>query len=466
MALVCRHSTLTGRNPPNLFSMHKLDSREFRLGFATVVLFTGIAGDFWRNLIYWQGYGVIVVIIAALAITILVRNRSQFHPSTLPYPLLAFLLLAFLSISWSFYPGFTTLGACVQLVTTAAAVTVALTLSWPDLLTVLGWVFRLVLGLSFIFEFIVAAFIRHPIYPVWVEHQAHPAQLVYWSRNLLFHGGKIQGIVGNSSLLAMAALLGLIVFVLQLASKSVHRWNGWLWLAVAAVTIAITRSATIFIAIVVVAVVALAALAVRRAGTPRARNNTYVAFGIGIIVLAIVGFVLRSPILNLLGKSDSGTGRTEIWHEVIALAQQRPIEGWGWLSYWIVWIAPFNTLKRAGGVQPPHAHDAWLDVWLQVGIIGLIVFCALVLATLVRSWLLGVDRVITAPGQRGVYSWVALLPILVLTAQLVQSIAESRILLEGGWMLLVIWSVKTKLSPLGLERLLTSHPAVPAQSPV
>lgn len=44
-----------------------------------------------------------------------------------------------------------------------------------------------------------------------------------------------------------------------------------------------------------------------------------------------------------------------------------------------------------------------------------------------------------------------MLPILMLTAQLVQSIAESRILLEGGLMLLVIWAVKTKISPLGLE---------------
>jgi hypothetical protein len=127
------------------------------------------------------------------------------------------------------------------------------------------------------------------------------------------------------------------------------------------------------------------------------------------------------------------------------------------LGYWIVWIAPFDTLHKAGGVQPPHAHDAWLDVWLQVGIIGLVVFGALVLATLVRSWLLSVDRIVTAPGQVGTYSWVAMLPLLVLTAQLVQSIAESRILLEGGWMLLVIWAVKTKLTPLGLESVPEAH---------
>jgi hypothetical protein len=431
--------------------MNTLDSRGFRLGFATFVLFTGIAGDFWRNSFSWYGYGVLVVGIAAISIVMLVHNRARFRIGSLPYPLLAFIVLAFLSIAWSFYPGFTALGAVVLLLTTASAVSMAITLTWPELLTVLGWVFRLVLGLSFLFEFIVAAFVRHPIYPVWVAPQAHPAKLLYWSRDLLFDLGKIQGIVGNSSLLAMAALLGLIVFAIQLASKTVKSGWGWFWLAVALITIALTQSATVLVALAIVAVVALAALLVRRARTPRGRAYSYLGILFGVTALALFAFVAQGRVLALLGKSSDFTGRFTIWHEVIALAQQRPGAGWGWLGYWIVWIAPFDTLKKAGGVQPPHAHDAWLDVWLQLGIIGLVVFGGLVLATLVRSWLLATDRVVTGPSDPGTHHWVALLPLLMLTAQLVQSIAESRILLEGGLMLLVIWAVKTKSSPLGLE---------------
>ncbi len=439
--------------------MTTLDSRGFRLGFATLVLFTGIAGDFWRNAFSWYGYGALVVIIAAISIVMLVHNRARFRIGSLPYPLLAFVTLAFLSIAWSFYPGFTALGAVVLLLTAASAVSVAITLTWPELLTVLGWVFRLVLGLSFVFEFIVSAFIRHPIYPVWVAPRAHPAKLLYWSRDLLFDLGKIQGIVGNSSLLSMAALFGLIVFSIQLASRSVTRGWGWFWLAVAIVTIGLTQSATIFVALAGVVIMAIAAVIVRRARTPRRRAYAYAGIGLVVAALTVLAFAQQSRILTLLGKSADFTGRTTIWQEVIALAQQRPGAGWGWLGYWIVWIAPFDTLKKAGGVQPPHAHDAWLDVWLQLGIIGLVVFSALVLATLVRAWLVGIDRVVVAPGDAGTHQWVALLPLLMLTAQLVQSIAESRILLEGGLMLLVIWAVKTKISPLGLE------PVAPVLSP-
>ncbi|CAN5149459.1 hypothetical protein BH09ACT6_BH09ACT6_24320 [soil metagenome] len=439
--------------------MNTLDSRGFRLGFATFVLFTGIAGDFWRNSFSWYGYGVFVVVIAAISIVVLVHNRARFRIGSLPYPLLAFIALAFLSIAWSFYPGFTALGAVVLLLTTASAVSIAVTVTWPELLVVLGWVFRLVLGLSFLFEFIVSAIIRHPIYPVWVTPQSNPAKLLYWSRDLLFDLGKIQGIVGNSSLLAMAALLGLIVFTIQLASKTVKRGWGWFWLAVALVTIALTRSATILVALAVVIVIALAALLVRRARTPRGRAYAYGGIVLAVAALSVFAFSAQGRILALLGKSSDFTGRFTIWHEVIQLAQQRPGQGWGWLGYWIVWIAPFDTLKKAGGVQPPHAHDAWLDVWLQLGVIGVVVFGALVLATLVRSWLIAVDPVVTSPRDPGTYVWLSLLPLLVLTAQLVQSIAESRILLEGGLMLLVIWAVKTKSSPFGLE------PVAPELSP-
>ncbi|MDQ1549928.1 MAG: hypothetical protein QOD27_1586, partial [Microbacteriaceae bacterium] len=33
--------------------MIKTDTRSFRLGFAALVLFTGLAGDFWRDATSW-----------------------------------------------------------------------------------------------------------------------------------------------------------------------------------------------------------------------------------------------------------------------------------------------------------------------------------------------------------------------------------------------------------------------------
>ena len=49
-------------------------------------------------------------------------------------------------------------------------------------------------------------------------------------------------------------------------------------------------------------------------------------------------------------------------------------------------MAPFKNLVKKAGVQQLHAHNAWLDVWLQLGILGVVVFGALVLLTVYRAW--------------------------------------------------------------------------------
>jgi len=425
-----------------------IESRGFRLSFSAFALFTGLAGDSIRNLLTWWGYGAVVLLVVAGSLVLLISGRKRWTFTSLPLPLVAFMALATLSIAWSHYPLASLLGVTVQWFTTIAGLAVALTLDWRELLKVLGWVLRSILGLSYLFEFIVSAFIRHPVFPVWLtpEDPENPAKLLYWSRNLLFEGGKIQGIVGNSSLLAMIALVALIVFAIQLGSRSVGRVAGWFWVVVAVATIAITQSATILVGSAVVALVAAAALLIRRVTQRRAL--AYGGIAVALALVALLAIVFRGPLLSALGKSSTFTGRFDIWDRVIGLAEQRPTAGWGWISYWMPWVDPYDHLIVKGGVQVLHAHNAWLDVWVQLGVIGLIVFGALVISTLARSWLLAVDGLGVRPGRPEL---LAMLPLLVLAAQLVQSVAESRLLIEGGWMLLVIWAVKSKLPQSGVR---------------
>ncbi len=426
--------------------MGALDSRGVRLGFAGLVLFTGLAADFWRNLFTWYGFGVILAFIVVFSIILVVHNRWRLAVGRLPYPLLVFLVLATVSIAWSFYPVSSVLGTIAQWVTTLTAIPVATLLTWPELVMVLGTVLRLILGGSFVFEFIVAAIIRHPILPVWVvpADPAHIPKPMYWSRALLFDGAKIQGILGNSALLAMVALLAVIVFAIQLASRSVRRLSGFFWLAVALFTLVIARAATIYLAFVVVVAVAIVVLIVRRARSPRARAAFFVTFGALAGLTVVAGVVFRTELFAILGKSSDLTGRVGIWNAVIHLAQEKPVIGWGWVSYWTPWVEPFKSLKVLNGVQVTHAHDAWLDVWLQLGIVGLVVFGAFVLSTVTRAWLVAVDSNLGTAQAAPSDAWISLLPLLVFSAQLIQSIAESRMLVEGGWILLVVWAVKTK----------------------
>lgn len=421
-----------------------LENRGFLTGFATLVLFSGLAADAWRNSISWYGYGAVVALITALSVAILVRRRMRWRE--LPWPLAAFLALATVSIAWSAYPLESVIGVVAQFVTTIAALAIALVVTGAELLRALGRALRIILSLSLLFELVVALIVRQPVLPVWVtgEDRVDPPLLLFWSRNLLLEGDRIQGIVGSSSLLAMVALLALVVFAVQLAAGTVRRAPGILWLALAVAMIGLTRSATIYLGIVAVVVVLGMILAVRRASTPRARLLTYGGVAVAGAAMLAAGLLLRGQFLEAVGKSADLTGRIDIWDAVIGLAQERPVFGWGWISFWAPWVEPFADLITRNGVVQLHAHNAWLDVWLQLGVVGLVVFGALVAVTGLRAWLLATEPPVGVPGADR-FSSLALLPALLLTALLVQSLAESRILVEGGWLLLVILAVTTKL---------------------
>ena len=418
--------------------------------FATLVLFTGLASDAWRDSIGWYGYGVMIAIVLGGSITVLIRHRREVSWKNVPRPLLAFLALATLSIAWSFYPGASALGVLAQFVTTIPALALALVLTTAELVAALGRSLRVILSLSLLFEIVVAVIVRAPVLPVWAtaEQRVHPPELLYWSRNLLLAGDKIQGIVGSSSLLAMAALLGLIVFAVQWAAGTVGRMSSVLGLLLAALCIGLTRSATIFLGVAAVAAVLAMIVLLRRAGTVRGRRVTLGAIIVGCLLAIAVTVTLRVPILALLGKSDNLTGRSGIWEKVIALAQERPIAGWGWISFWAPWVEPFKHLVTRNGVVQLHAHNAWLDVWLQLGILGLLVFGLLIASTAYRCWRMATnvpahrfELSVSDAARRRAF---AVLPALLLTALLVQTLAESRILIEGGWMLLMILATVAK----------------------
>ncbi|MEN0083797.1 MAG: O-antigen ligase family protein [Leifsonia sp.] len=413
---------------------------------AAFILFTLFAGDFWRNLISWPGYFALAGVLAVVSAVLVVRSRPSFRWRSTPKTLVLFLALAIVSIAWSAYPGASALGVLATLATTIGGLFLGVRLGWSGLLSALGNAFRWILGLSLLFELVVAVFVRRPVLPL-TPAQPVPSgklpQAFFWSRDLLFHGGPIQGIVGNSNLLAMIALLSLVVFGIQLADRTVRRGSAFSWLVVAALTLALTRSATVIAAAIVTAVVLGFALWARRAG-PHSRTPVYVVGLAAVAAVIVLVSVFASRIPALFGKSEDLTGRLDIWKAVTGLAEQRPAFGWGWVSYWAPWVKPFDGLATRNGVEYLQAHNAWLDVWLQMGIVGLVVFILVVLTTFGRSWFLAVDRVRRGVNDVQPYRAIALLPLLLLAALIAQSFAESRILIEGGWALLVALCVATK----------------------
>jgi O-antigen ligase len=179
----------------------------------------------------------------------------------------------------------------------------------------------------------------------------------------------------------------------------------------------------------VVLAVAVLVLAYRRVSRGARAALTGVALAV-IVLAALSSSRMSEPVLRILGKGDDLTGRYEIWHVVGTLVAERPLLGWGWVSYWAPWVSPYNDLVVRGGVEYLQAHNAYFDVQLQVGVVGLAAFAVLIGSVVLRALRLAIVR---AP--------LSTLPLLLVTALLAQAMAESRLLIEGNWALLAALSV-------------------------
>ncbi len=426
-----------------------------RTRFALLVLALSLlfAGDAWRYTAGWWVFGILGVGMGVASTVLLIVQRKRLLRGGLPYPLIAFLALAVLSIAWSYYRGATLIGLGTTAIIVTSALVVAINFGWGEILRALSFTLRLVIGLSLVFELFVSLVLRRPILPFhtqpgvdYSDYETIP-KMLYWSRNELFDvfdEGRIQGIVGNANHLGLIALFAAIAVCIELADRKISRRKGLTWLVVVAATLVFTRSATVTVALVGVVLVAIAVLVVRRATTPRARALVYAGLLAAIAAGVAIVIAFGSSLLELLGKSPDLTGRFGIWEKVIALAQERPVFGWGWVSFWNPSVAPFDNLAFRNGVRQLQAHNVWIDVLFQLGIIGLVIFAALVVSTASRSWSLAVDLPQVSPRGPSKPTALSLLPLLLLTALVVQSVAESRLILEFGFFFLIVIAVKTK----------------------
>lgn len=402
-----------------------------------VALFSLWNGDGMRDLLSWWGFGVVSLLLLAGAIVLIVHERQRAKALLLSrraVPILAFMAVCVASLAWSHYPVLTLVGCFIQIATATIAVGICLALPPVRLAALFAIMLQADMVISLIFEVGVALSPGGRILPLWTNYSANVPGAYYWSNGLLFHGGRIQGFTANANLLCFQALLAALVTACLAQARFVRRRLLVPALALDLLVIVLTRSATVVIAGGVVVAGALLIWGLRTFG----RRGRGAVLGGSLLFVALVALGssrLAEPFLRLLGKGDDFTGRLEIWRLVGTLVKQKPILGWGWISYWAPWIDPYKQFVIRDGVQYLQAHNAYLDIQMQLGIPGLIALVAVVGSVVYRALRLAVTA---RP--------LAVLPLLLLAALLTQAMAESRLLIEGNWALLVALSVALPLS--------------------
>lgn len=408
----------------------QLTSARFRdlLTVWTVLLL--ISGQGFRYLLGLPGYGIVTI-------ATLVLIALAFRPSwtMLKPPLLigSFIALAAASFLWSGTRGVTALAVVALVLTSFAAFVTVRSHGSGHYMVLLyrGLQASLVIGL--VFELIVAVFIRHKIHPLFGDITRlagdHGTKTeVWWSLNKLFDGGPIQGFVGNRNPFGAIALLAGIMAFVMLLDRRVRRVDAIATLVAAVGVHALTRSATVSVALLYIVFLGIAAFAIRRAPVRWKRPISF-----GTLALTAVAGVLtikyRDLIFDMLDRSSDATHRADIWVAVVQAAQERP-EGWGYVGYWPVWEEPYKSIIESADVVVAHAHNAYLDAWLQTGLIGMVLFLVIMVLLFGGTWRL-VER-----ASRG-DSFIPLAWALLAAALAIQGLTESRPLVEGGWYLVV-----------------------------
>ncbi|UNK69707.1 O-antigen ligase family protein [Microbacterium sp. H1-D42] len=393
-----------------------------------------------------------VVTAASLAIWIpaIVQGRpSRFRWRRLPWVALGYGALALVSTLWSRWPGATLLTWVLLAAVTVTALLVATMLTWDEIVRALSTTMKLILGLSLLIELWVVWIRQEPLLPNFVdapEGKIDPH--LYWVRGNLFNDGRIQGVVGNAHTLAVMCLFSLIVFAVLWFAHARRRGMLVAWAVLAIALLVKAASATVYLSIAVVLAVLLAALIARSATRPGQRRVMYLTFTAIAVIGVSTAVLLRDQVLGLFGKSADLTGRLEIWQAVWERAITRPVFGNGFSSPWVPWDPGFDGWIMDHGLTVFHAHNMWLDVFLQLGIVGVVIMAIAWLAVTWRAWFFAVDRPRFDLDASRAYSPLALLPLLVVTVLLVEGLAESAPIMLWGWLLLILLSFKMKTTPL------------------
>ena len=85
---------------------------------------------------------------------------------------------------------------------------------------------------------------------------------------------------------------------------------------------------------------------------------------VGIILFLLFNNFLSPVITDILGRSDTITGRTLIWSSILEVAARHSVFGTGYGGYW-------GINEGAYHYRVNQSHNGYIDVYLQVGAVGI-----------------------------------------------------------------------------------------------
>jgi exopolysaccharide production protein ExoQ len=331
--------------------------------FTGAFLWLGGGGEEGSNrlaqAIYLGIYGITCLLV--------VRQLERFIYVSTREPLLLLLVgIALLSVLWSVAPEVTLRRGFALLGTTMFGAYLAMRFSLREQLRLLAWALGIAALLSLVFALAL------PSYGVMSDARGEAFRGIYIQKNEL---GRVMA-------------LSVLVFFFVALGDGDQRWFKWGGVGLSFVLLLLSSGKAGLVMLVIVLVL-----------TPfyRALRQTYTIAVPALIAGVLVG---ASVFVWLLGNMEGAlavldrdvtlTGRTDLWPAVLEMIAKRPWLGYGYDAFWMGWegeSAQVWIILAAFGRNffPTHAHNGVLELWLDLGLLGVLVFALVLLLTFGRA---------------------------------------------------------------------------------
>jgi O-antigen ligase len=197
--------------------------------------------------------------------------------------------------------------------------------------------------------------------------------------------GSWKGITYQKNGLGQAAVVGLVLWTYLWAAQKTTVFRATLGVALSVFLLLKSRSSTsLMLAVIICAFLILQLRPPLRSGGRRSFAGALFvvmapAAGLIVMLFASNADSIAGSIGSVFGKDATFSGRTEIWSAILNQISHHPVLGTGFSSFWgdlTRRSAAAAAIARSLGWDVPNAHNGYLDLANELGLIGVAMFLA------------------------------------------------------------------------------------------
>ncbi|WP_373525377.1 O-antigen ligase family protein [Nostoc sp.] len=242
------------------------------------------------------------------------------------------------------------------------------------------------------------------------------------------------GIYGHKNELGYMMNWSAGVFLHLALSSSRYRWLMWAICGLSICLIILTRSTT-SLAILLTTILLLPFYQSLKKTNYKLQVITITSALMLLIIFSMLLINNAESVIGTSGKDLTFNGRSDVWGLVISKVLERPWLGYGYYGFWTTSAA---SNLRATYDWASNAHNGFLELLLDLGFLGFLIFAA----GFIRFFAMALTRIVSIAKKPEDY-W----PMQMLVIIVILNFSEARLLTPGwNWLMYVTTSLSLTLS--------------------